>query len=67
MIFIDPPYGRGLAKKALKTLGAYDILTPHSTVMIQHDKAEALEETQGSLRKFREKRQGHTILSFYKI
>ena len=65
IVFVDPPYGRRLAKKALKTLEAYDILSPHSTVIIQHDKAEALEESAGSLIRTRVKQQGHTLLSFY--
>ena len=65
LIYVDPPYDRGSAKKALKTLGAYDILSPHSTIIIQHDKAEVLAEEEGSLRRTCVKRQGHTWLSFY--
>ena len=44
VVFIDPPYGRGLAKKALKTLDAYDILHPNCTVVLQHGKREILPE-----------------------
>ena len=66
IVFVDPPYGRQLAKKALKTLNGYDIVHAHSTVIIQHDKAEALTESEGSLRLFRTKKQGSTLLSFYK-
>lgn len=35
IIFLDPPYGRGLVKKALKTLMAYDILQPNSICIVE--------------------------------
>lgn len=65
MIFIDPPYSRGLAKKALKTLEAYDILQPNCVVFIQHDKKEILPEQQGRIVLFRQRKYGNTILSVY--
>lgn len=67
IVFLDPPYGLGLAKKALKTLEAYDIVHPNSTVIAQHDPREILPHTQGRFCRFREKKYGETILSLYKI
>jgi len=64
-VFIDPPYGRGLAKKSLKTVGAYDILQPNCTVIIQHEKREILPEKQGRFLLFREKKYGSSVLSVY--
>ncbi len=65
VIFIDPPYGRGLAKKALKTLEGYDILHPNCTVVVQHEKREILPEKQGRFLTFRQKKYGSTNLSIY--
>ena len=65
MIFIDPPYSRGLAKKALKTLEAYDILQPNCVVFIQHDKGEILPGQQGRIVLFRQRKYGSTYLSVY--
>ena len=65
VIFIDPPYGQGLAKKALKTLEGYDILHPNCTVVVQHEKREILPEKQGRFLHFRKKKYGTTFLSFY--
>ena len=65
VIFIDPPYGRGLAKKALKTLEGYDILQPNCTVVIQHEKSEILPEKQGRFLLFRQKKYGSTFLTIY--
>ena len=65
VIFLDPPYGRGLAKKALKTLEGYDILHPNCTVVVQHEKREILPEKQGRFLTFRQKKYGSTTLSIY--
>jgi len=65
VVFVDPPYGRGLAKKALKTLEAYDILHPNCTLVIQHEKREILPEQQGRFLLFRQKKYGSTFLTIY--
>jgi 16S rRNA (guanine(966)-N(2))-methyltransferase RsmD len=66
VVFIDPPYSRELAKKALKTLEAYDILHPACHIVIQHDKKEILPDQQGRFLLFRQKKYGSTIFSIYK-
>ena|SRR3989338_2507257 len=63
--FIDPPYGRELAKKALKTLEAYDILHPNSILIVQHEKRETLPKETGRFSLFREKPFGQTVISYY--
>jgi 16S rRNA (guanine966-N2)-methyltransferase len=65
MIFIDPPYGRQLAKKALKTLDAYGIFHSNSRIIIQHESNEILPETSGRIHCFRKKKYGESTLSFY--
>jgi len=66
VVFVDPPYSRGLAKKALKTLEAYDILQPNCVAIIQHEKREILPEKQGRFLLFRQKKFGSTVISLYK-
>lgn len=39
LVFIDPPYGKGLGEKALTELLAGDWLSPHSVVVLEEDKA----------------------------
>jgi 16S rRNA (guanine(966)-N(2))-methyltransferase RsmD len=65
IIFVDPPYGRDLAKKTLKTLGGYDILQPNSTVIIQHEKREILPREEGRFLLYRQKNYGTTYFSLY--
>jgi 16S rRNA (guanine(966)-N(2))-methyltransferase RsmD len=66
VIFLDPPYHRQMAKKALQILGAYDILAPNGLIAVQHFKKESLPESEGDLILFRQSRYGDTVLSFYK-
>ena len=66
VVFLDPPYGRELAKKTLKTLGEHDILHRHCVIIVQHDKHEILPETAGRFFRIREKKYGSTVLTLYK-
>ena len=65
IIFSDPPYGRDLAKKTLKTLGAYDILSANSLIIVQHDKREILPDCEGRIFRIREKKYGDSLLSIF--
>jgi 16S rRNA (guanine966-N2)-methyltransferase len=66
IIFLDPPYYRGLAKKTLQTLSDYDILTPCGLIVVQHFKKDNLPDSAGDLALFKQSRYGDTVLSFYK-
>lgn len=66
VVFLDPPYGLGLAKKALKTIGGYDILQPNCILVVQHEKREILPEKQGRFLLFRQKKYGSSFLTMYK-
>jgi len=65
IVLADPPYHKGLAKKTLQTLGGGGILAPHSFVVIEHGRQEALPREQGVLRLFRQSRYGMILVSYY--
>ncbi len=65
MIFVDPPYGSGLAKKTLKQLSAYDILHPNCFLILQHDKHEIFSPTEGRLLLITQRKYGSSFLSIY--
>ena len=66
-IFLDPPFGDGLVKKALKTLNAYDILHPDCFVIVQYDKSEILPESeQGRFHLIKQRKYGSSTLAVYK-
>lgn len=66
IIFLDPPYYKGLSKKTLQTLIAYDILAPGGLVIVQHFKKDNLPDVLGDLALFRQAHYGDTCLSFYR-
>jgi len=67
IIFLDPPYGVELAKKALKTLGGYGIVHPASVVVVQHNRREKLPAEPDGFRLVQEKQYGHSLLSIYNV
>ncbi|MDI6605669.1 MAG: 16S rRNA (guanine(966)-N(2))-methyltransferase RsmD [Candidatus Omnitrophota bacterium] len=66
IIFLDPPYYMDAAKKTLKALGGYDILTRNGLLIVQHFKKDTLDERTGSLTLIKRARYGDTLLSFYR-
>ena len=67
IVFADPPYERGMAKKILKTLEAHDIVHSNSIIAIQHDRRESLPEADGRFSLFRERMYGNSLLTIYKV
>ncbi|MBF0484441.1 MAG: 16S rRNA (guanine(966)-N(2))-methyltransferase RsmD [Candidatus Omnitrophica bacterium] len=67
IVFIDPPYGMDLGKKSLKTLNAYDILHPTSTLVIQHEVDEILPEKLGRFCIFKHKIYGKTAVDIFNV
>jgi len=65
VVFADPPYHKGLAKKTLQTLGAGGILANRSFVIIEHGRQETLPGEEGVLRLFRQARYGLVLVSYY--
>jgi len=62
IVFIDPPYGRKLAKKTLKLLDRSDILHPQSLVLVQLELSEKFEIPE-NFTVFTQRRYGSSYLS----
>ena len=65
IIFLDPPYGSGLAPSTLEVVASGDLLRPRGVVIVEHFAKEPLPERIGNLRRIRERAHGQTVLSFY--
>jgi 16S rRNA (guanine(966)-N(2))-methyltransferase RsmD len=65
LIFLDPPYYRGLGEKILQIFQDYDILLPSGYIIIQHFKKDSVPEIAGNLVLWRQKKYGDSLLSFY--
>ena len=66
IVFLDPPYHKGLAKNCLIKLSPCDILSEHSFIIVEHFKKDVLPADIGDIARFRESSHGDTIVSFYK-
>ncbi len=65
LVFLDPPYGRGLSQRCLEQLGNGALLNPSATVVSEHAIEEKLTSVYGCLQRRTMRRYGSTALSFY--
>ncbi len=65
IIFFDPPYGLDLGKKALKTLGAYDILHPNCFVVVEYSKRERLPDLEENFKLVTQRQYGKSFLAVF--
>jgi len=65
LVFLDPPYGAGMAGQVLTALTAGKILTPGARVVAEHSSREALPEVVGGLKRQELRRYGDTQVAIY--
>ena len=65
LIFLDPPYERGLVKTTLEAIGQGVLLNPAAIVVVEHSGREAVKPGYGSLILNDQRRYGDTLLSFF--
>ena len=65
MVFLDPPFGHDLPKKALKTLMAYDILHADCFILVQYHKHEFLPDMEGRFSLIKERTYGSSFLAIF--
>ncbi|MCC5911984.1 MAG: 16S rRNA (guanine(966)-N(2))-methyltransferase RsmD [Clostridiaceae bacterium] len=66
IIFMDPPYKKGLVIPTLEGIQSANLLKASGIIVIDHDKTEDLPEEINELIKYRSKGYGNTTVSFYK-
>ncbi|MBI2431398.1 MAG: 16S rRNA (guanine(966)-N(2))-methyltransferase RsmD [Candidatus Hydrogenedentes bacterium] len=65
IIFADPPYRYGAYLELLETIGSLKLLAPQGMTIVEHDRKSAIPPSAGTLKQFRQKRYGDTVLSFF--
>lgn len=65
LVFLDPPYGKGLLVPALEAVAASGLPAPGARVVAEHAAREALPQRVGTLVRRDVRRYGDTALSFY--
>lgn len=64
MIFVDPPYYKGLFEEVLDTIRVCKILKKDGIVIVEHDAKRPIGQVEG-LEVYKEKKYGITMLTFY--
>ena len=67
LIFLDPPYGKGLALKTLAALEASGLLRPDARIVAEHSHREILPKDVGRLVLTQARRYGDTEVAFYGV
>ena len=67
LIFLDPPYGGGLAEKTLGNLTASHLVEEKGIVVVEHHQKRIMPGEVEGLKLVRDERYGDTSLSFYRV
>jgi 16S rRNA (guanine(966)-N(2))-methyltransferase RsmD len=67
LVFLDPPYERGLALKTLTALQGSGLLLPEARIIAEHSQRERLPELAGALKLSQCRRYGDTQVAFYEV
>ena len=65
ILFVDPPYKKGLEEKVLIALGKGGLLAPDGILVVESDAKEVLPQIEGSLYLHKDKIYGDTKISYY--
>ncbi len=65
LVFLDPPYGKGLAAAALAALNEAGLLAPGGLIAAEHSSKESLPEKVGNLTRIDLRRYGDTQVALY--
>jgi|UniRef100_A0A7C3SJU5 16S rRNA (guanine(966)-N(2))-methyltransferase RsmD len=65
LVFLDPPYGSGLAAATLRELAVLPLLSPAARVVAEHSRREVLPDRLYGLERVELRRYGDTQVAFY--
>jgi 16S rRNA (guanine(966)-N(2))-methyltransferase RsmD len=67
IIFVDPPYGHGLAPVTLDILSAHRLLDSDGIIVTRHESRQEMPDASEELKFARREKYGDTIISFYML
>jgi len=65
VVFIDPPYGHGLAPVALELVARHGLVDESGVVVVRHERRQEMPHLCANLRLVRQEGFGDTVVSFY--
>lgn len=66
LIFLDPPYNKGLAIKSMEYICTYDKLSNGGIIVVEHSVDEKMDDELYNLKLIKRKKYGTTVVSMYK-
>lgn len=65
IIFLDPPYGKGLIEKSIEKINKHNILKSNGIIVSEYDQTDEMPEKIGNLIIYRTQKYGRTKISFW--
>jgi 16S rRNA (guanine(966)-N(2))-methyltransferase RsmD len=65
LIFLDPPYGKGLVPQTIEALSEFDLLGAEGMICAEAAQDDPVPETIGRFRRIEERRYGSTVLHLF--
>jgi 16S rRNA (guanine(966)-N(2))-methyltransferase RsmD len=66
IVFLDPPYYKGIARKCLINIDSYDIVSPVGLIIIEHFKKDALDAELERFLFLDQRRYGDTLITIFR-
>lgn len=65
LIFLDPPYGKGLIEKSIQKISQNNLLSDKGVIVSEQDEKDIVPEKIDDIVKVRQEKYGRTIISFW--
>ncbi len=65
LVFLDPPYNKGLVVSALKAMSEAGTVADGGTVVCESDKIDEIPETVGAFKMYKQAFYGRTVISYF--
>ncbi|WP_027307429.1 16S rRNA (guanine(966)-N(2))-methyltransferase RsmD [Caloramator sp. ALD01] len=65
LIFLDPPYGKGLVEKSIKSIYEKGLLDDNGVIVSEQDVNDVLPDIIGNIKKVRVEKYGRTAIAFW--
>ena len=66
IIYIDPPYNKGLGQDAITKISSYNLLKINGLLIYETDSVELCPETINNFERFKIRKYGRNVLNFYR-
>ena len=65
LIFLDPPYGKGLVDETVALIEKYGLLSDDGIIVAESDDVDKVEEAFGNIKMYRKSKYGRAVVRYY--